>query len=93
MGKYFIDISINSQKELRLHYNSGDRITLKRIERIFEELAYHPFQGIGKPEALKYKLSGYWSRELNKKDRLIYRVDENAKSVFIVSARGHYGDK
>jgi len=93
MGKYSIDISPESQKELRLHYISGDKTTLKRIERIFSELSDHPYHGIGKPEALKYQLSGYWSTELNKKDRLIYRVDETAKSVFIVSAIGHYGDK
>lgn len=52
-----------------------------------------PFKGIGSPEALKHELSGYWSRQINKKDRLIYRVDDNIVTVYIVSALGHYDDK
>ena len=50
-----------------------------------------PFVGIGRPEGLKYELSGYWNRRINNKDRIVYRVEENI--VFIVSARGHYLDR
>ncbi|MFV8326137.1 Txe/YoeB family addiction module toxin [Flavobacterium sp. ZS1P14] len=60
---------------------------------MLEELGKTPFEGVGKPEPLKHQLAGYWSREINKKDRLIYRVEENIVTVFVVSAMGHYSDK
>ena len=93
MGKYSIELSKQARKELQAHYKSGNKATIKRIEVIFSELEEHPFTGSGKPEQLKYELSGYWSRELNKKDRLVYRVLDDLVSVFVVSAIGHYGDK
>jgi toxin YoeB len=47
-----------------------------------------PFTGTGKPELLKHKLSGIWSRRINKEHRLIYEVKDDI--VFILSVRGHY---
>lgn len=93
MGKYSIEIENTARKELAAHYKAGDKKTIKRIERIFQELSETPFEGIGSPEALKHELSGYWSRQINKKDRLIYKVDEGVVTVYIVSALGHYDDK
>lgn len=93
MGKYSIEIEHTARKELAAHYKTGDKKTIKRIERIFQELSETPFEGIGSPEPLKYELSGYWSRQINKKDRLIYKVDDNIVTVYIVSALGHYEDK
>ncbi|MCD8268162.1 MAG: Txe/YoeB family addiction module toxin [Parabacteroides sp.] len=60
---------------------------------MFQKLSETPFEGIGSPEPLKYELSGYWSRQINKKDRLVYRVDDSIVTVYIVSALGHYDDK
>ncbi|MBK8623952.1 MAG: Txe/YoeB family addiction module toxin [Saprospiraceae bacterium] len=54
------------------------------------ELENHPTTGTGKPEQLKHELSGYWSRRLNKKDRLIYQILEKEVIVVIVSALDHY---
>ena len=51
----------------------------------------HPFTGIGKPEALKGDLSGWWSRRITGKHRLIYRINE--ENLEIMSCYGHYGDK
>ncbi|WP_221411219.1 Txe/YoeB family addiction module toxin [Epilithonimonas xixisoli] len=51
------------------------------------------FFGEGKPEQLKYNFTGYWSRRINQKDRIVYRVDNDIVTVYIVSAMGHYGDK
>lgn len=93
MGKYFVDIESSALKEIRSHYKSGDKSTIKIIEIILLELTDHPFHGTGRPEALKHKLSGYWSRRINQKDRLIYHVDESIVTVLIVSAKGHYLDK
>nr|WP_299586375.1 Txe/YoeB family addiction module toxin [Mucilaginibacter sp.] len=60
---------------------------------MFLELYEHPETGIGKPERLKFDLSGYWSRQINKKDRLIYLIEDKLVTVTVVSASGHYRDK
>lgn len=90
MGKYFIEVKETAQKHIRLIFKSGDKLTIKKLERIFIELENHPTTGIGNPEQLKYELSGYWSRRLNKKDRLIYQILEEEVIVIVVSALGHY---
>lgn len=90
MGKYIVNLSDKAEKDLKKIYHSGDKNSIKRIESIFKELADNPYEGIGKPEALKHQYKGYWSRRVNQKDRLIYEVRENIISVFVISALGHY---
>ncbi len=51
----------------------------------------HPETGLGKPESLKYELSGLWSRKIDKGNRLIYDIFEN--NIHVISMRGHYSDK
>jgi 23S rRNA (cytosine1962-C5)-methyltransferase len=60
---------------------------------LLENILISPYLGIGKPEALKYELSGFWSRKINQKDRMIYKVEEDIVTVFVISAMGHYSDK
>ena len=93
MGKYTVEISSKARKELQSHYKSGNKSDIRKIEQIFLELSETPYEGTGNPEPLKYKLAGYWSRRLNKKDRIIYRVFEDRVVVLVASAIGHYGDK
>jgi toxin YoeB len=93
MAEYSIVVQKVAQKQLEAHYKSGDKSSIKRINQIFEELSKHPETGIGKPERLKFELSGLWSRQINKKDRIIYLIEENIITVTIVSAMGHYSDK
>jgi toxin YoeB len=93
MGKYSIEISSQAKRELRLHYKSGNKSIIRKIEQIFLELSDTPYEGTGNPEPLKYHLSGYWSRRINKKDRIIYKVYEEKVIVLVVSAIGHYHDK
>ena len=70
---------------------SGDIGSKKKIKKILSELEEDPYIGTGNPEALKYNLSGYWSRRINKKDRIIYEIIEMPdKLVVVVSALGHY---
>jgi toxin YoeB len=76
MGKYSIVVEKKPQKELQNIYKSGDTASIKRLKQIFDELEEHPQTGIGQPEQLKYNLSGYWSRKINQKDRLIYKIEE-----------------
>ncbi len=72
---------------------SGKKTANSKIEKIFLELEDNPTIGIGKPEKLKYKDVNVWSRQINKKDRLIYEIIDQEVVVIIISALGHYNDK
>ncbi|MBM6499568.1 MAG: Txe/YoeB family addiction module toxin [Flavobacterium sp.] len=93
MGKFKIIIEPSAELEIKFHLKSGNKAVIKKLEKIFVELEETPYSGIGNPEALKHDLSGYWSRRLSQKDRLIYRVEENIVTIFIIAALGHYSDK
>lgn len=71
-----------------LHWQSQDKKTLKRINRLVAEVRRSPFEGIGKPEPLKENLSGFWSRRIDDAHRLVYAVDDTA--ITIISCRYHY---
>lgn len=93
MGKFRIKIEELAETHIKKYIKSGNKVLLKKLEKILIELQETPYSGIGNPEALKNNLSGYWSRRLSQKDRLIYRVDEDVVTVFVVAALGHYSDK
>lgn len=93
MGRYSIEISKEALADLLKIKKSGKKADISKIERIFLELEIHPTTGIGKPEKLKYKEVNIWSRQLNKKDRLIYEIIDHEVVVIIISALGHYNDK
>ena len=93
MGKYFVEFEDIARKDLRAHYKSGNKSTIKKIEKILLELTENPFFGEGQPEELKYNFKGYWSRRTNQKDRIIYRVEADIVTVFVVSAMRHYSEK
>ena len=65
-----------------------DKKTLKRINLLLKDVERHPFEGIGKPEPLRGELSGFWSRRIDEKNRLFYRVSRD--SLEILSCKGHY---
>ena len=65
-----------------------DKQTLKRINLLLKDVERHPFEGIGKPEPLRGELSGFWSRRIDEKNRLLYRVSRD--SLEILSCKGHY---
>ncbi len=69
MGQFKLKIEELAQKHLKQHYRSGDKGSIKKIEKILLELSETPYTGIGNPEALKYELTGFWSRKINQKDR------------------------
>ena len=93
MGQYSLDLTDRAKRELAAHSKVGDKNTINRIERIMEELAEHPTTGFASPEQLKGNLSGLWSRQINKKDRLIYSINDSEVTVLVISAKGHYNDK
>lgn len=93
MGQFKLKIEELAELHIRKHFKAGDKSTIRKIEKILIELTETPYAGIGNPEALKYELSGFWSRRINQKDRLIYKVEENIVTVFVISAMGHYSKK
>jgi toxin YoeB len=93
MGQFKLKIEELAEKHIKQHFRSGDKASIKKIEKILIELTETPYSGIGNPEALKYELTGFWSRKVNQKDRLIYKVEENIVTVFVISAMGHYNQK
>lgn len=93
MGKFRLKIEPKASLDIAKHKKSGNQASIKKIAKILIELSETPFEGTGNPEALKYELTGFWSREINKKDRMIYRVEEDIVTVFVISAMGHYSDK
>lgn len=74
-----------------LYWQTKDRKTLKKINQLINVIARNGNEGLGKPEPLSGNLSGYWSRRINDKDRLIYRIDES--NIYIIACRYHYDDK
>lgn len=71
-----------------LHWQTADRNTLKRINRLIDDARRDPFAGIGKPEQLRHALSGAWSRRITEEHRLVYLVDSD--DLVILQARFHY---
>jgi toxin YoeB len=66
----------------------NDTKALKKIHRMLEDIDRSPFDGVGKPEPLKFELSGYWSRRINEADRLIYKVEK--ETIIVIACKSHY---
>lgn len=77
-----------AQNDLGFWKKSGNLQVQKKISQLLKSIQESPFEGLGKPEPLKYQLAGKWSRRINKEHRLVYAVEEDV--VFIYSMRGHY---
>jgi toxin YoeB len=73
-----------------LYWQKTDKNTLKRINELIKECLRTPFEGRGKPEALKANLSGYLSRRITDEHRLVYKVYDNR--LHILQCRFHYGN-
>ncbi|MBM0652965.1 type II toxin-antitoxin system YoeB family toxin [Capnocytophaga genosp. AHN8471] len=89
---YEIEISKEAKKELELIKKSATSAVKSKLQRILEELQKHPTEGIG-VERLKGKGGIGYSRELSKKDRVVYVVLEEEKTVVISQFLNHYKDK
>lgn len=71
-----------------LYWQKQDRRMVDRINKLIRETQREPFSGIGKPEALKHALSGFWSRRITVEHRMVYRVEGD--DVLIAQLRFHY---
>lgn len=77
-----------AKEDLNFWIKSKNKNLLKRIAQLTEAITQNPYKGIGKPEALKYQLTGKWSRRISLEHRYIYQIKDNQLIVF--SLRGHY---
>lgn len=71
-----------------LYWQKNDTSILKKVNMLIKESVRTPFEGTGKPEALKENLAGFWSRRINLEHRLVYKVEDGA--IYILQCRYHY---
>ena len=81
-------VFVDESWEDYLYWQKTDKAILKRINELIKDISRNPFSGIGKPEPLKYKYSGYWSRRINQEHRIIYQVRD--EEVIILKCRYQY---
>ena len=86
MNKAFTDIGWEDY----LYWQTEDRKTLRKINTLLKDIERDGNEGIGKPEPLTGDLSGFWSRRINQKDRLIYALEMD--QIIIIACRYHYDD-
>lgn len=80
-------IFVNESWEDYLYWQATDKKKLKRIDELLKDIARNPHTGTGKPEPLKFKYSGFWSRRIDEEHRLIYRV--GGEEIMIAKCRFH----
>ena len=86
MNKAFTDIGWEDY----LYWQTEDRKTLRKIKTLLKDIERNGNEGLGKPEPLTGDLSGFWSRRINQKDRLIYALEMD--QIIIIACRYHYDD-
>lgn len=74
-----------------LYWQTQDKKTLKRINNIIKDIDRNGYEGIGEPEPLKHELQGFWSRRIDSKNRIVYRIKNDA--IEIAQCGSHYRDK
>ena len=83
-----IEFLAKALEDIEFWKNSGNKTIQIRISKLLENICKTPYSGIGKPEALKHELSGYWSRRITHEHRLVYTISENR--IKVISLRFHY---
>jgi toxin YoeB len=82
-----ITFSKNSWEDYAL-WQQEDKKILKRINQLITDIQRTPFQGLGNPRPLKFDLSGFWSRRIDREHRLVYQVFD--QEILIYSCKYHY---
>jgi toxin YoeB len=83
-------IFVDESWEDYLYWQKNIKKILSKINDLLKDIARDPYSGFGKPEPLKYKYKGYWSRRIDNEHRLIYRCKED--EILIAKCRFHYDD-
>lgn len=76
-----------------LYWQTQDKKTLKRINQLIKDIERNGNDGIGKPEPLKENLTGFWSRRIDERHRLVYHIVEETGDIQIAQCKGHYADE
>jgi toxin YoeB len=74
-----------------LYWQTQDKKTLKRINLLILDIDRNGYEGIGEPEPLKYEFTGWWSRRIDSKNRIVYRIQDG--KMEIAQCGSHYRDK
>jgi len=74
-----------------LYWQTQDKKTLRKLNKLIADIERNPFEGIGKPEPLKHDLSGWWSRHIDDANRIIYRIKND--NLEISQCKSHYDGK
>jgi toxin YoeB len=84
--------SEKAEKDLKFWNKSGNKSIIRKISELIKAIQANPYEGIGKPEALKHELAGAWSRRIDREHRIIYQVleDGTIDILSIISLKGHY---
>ena len=77
-----------ADEDINFWVKAGNKPILKKIAKLTEAILENPYDGIGKPEALKYQLTGKWSRRITDEHRYVYQIENNTLNVY--SLKGHY---
>lgn len=84
-----IQFQENAYEEF-VEWVTTDKDIFLKIDKLLRDISRDPFKGLGKPEPLKYKYKGFWSRRITQEHRLIYRMEND--NIIIISLKGHYDD-
>ncbi len=90
MATYILYLSEQAEKDMEAYVKAGEKKKIEKIYTLFAELEQHPTTGTGKPKKLRHGFSGCWSRKIDEKNRLVYRIDDEVVTVTIIAAKGHY---
>ena len=74
-----------------LYWQTQDKKTLRKINRLLEDINRHGYESTGKPEQLPGNLAGYWSAQINEKNRLVFKIENGIIEIWQCGT--HYGDK
>lgn len=83
-----IEFTKQALKDIEFWKKSGNQNIQNKISELLKDIQAHPFEGLGKPEPLKYSLTGSWSRRINLEHRIVYEVV--GEVIYIQSLKGHY---
>lgn len=74
--------------DLNFWATTGNKMIIKKIAQLSDDIKISPYSGLGKPEQLKHHMLGVWSRRINNEHRLVYEIGEGV--IVILSVKGHY---
>lgn len=90
---YRLIVLPEAERDIWRHTIAGNKQLLRKIETFLVEITEHPRTGTGKPERMRHEEGEVWSRRIDDRHRLTYRIVEDRLVVIAVSAYGHYGDR